>query len=258
MTTTVSAVAGAFDVRVVVSTDAAGADGIVLRRTMGGRSSVVRAWPTITGGAWAHTDIDVVFGVPIKYEAEIYDSGGTFLEASAVTAAVTVATDSAVMRDAVVLVNRAKIRFVGVGAGDAASDVRRELLHPLGRRAPVAVTDARSSYTGTAELLTLTRAEATQLVNLAAAGGVLVVTGPAEWDETWPLYVAVGKVQRSRVGASLSDARLWSVEWVEVDPPELLEPVPAVTWADLATAGETWQTLRQRSWLDVLYPAEAV
>lgn len=253
MTTTLTATPTSTDVRLLVSTDAPGAHGIEVWRTMAGRETMVRAWPLLDGGAWAHMDIDVLFNVPLTYEAVILDEAGNVLD-TRTEGPVTVTNGSAYLRDALVPESKLAVRLVGMAAGDSSTEVRRELLRPVGRQSPVAITDVRSSATGDTALLTMTDAESRQLDLMLNKGAVMLFTGPADFDIRWPLYLSFGEVSTERVSAAQSPARLWGLGWTEVDPPPVVEPTPAQTWQQLLDAGKKWQTLRGTSWLEVLYP----
>jgi hypothetical protein len=258
MTTTLTATAAATEVRLVASTDAAGARAIEVWRTMRGTTAQVRAWPLLDAGAWAHNDIDILFGADLEYEALIFDDQGKLLESSPKTGPLRVVHGSALIRDALLTTTKMPVRLVGMEAGDGVTDVRRELLTPVGRRAPVAITDVRSASSGTTSVLTLTEAEHAQMNAMLDRGSVLLFTGPHDFDIQWPLYVHFGTVETRRVSGRLDQARLWVLEWVEVDPPPVVEPVPARTWQQLLDDGQTWQTLRASAWLDVLYPPAGV
>jgi hypothetical protein len=252
VTTTIQATAGTTDVRLRVTSDAAGAVRIELRRSMAGTTSIVRAWPGFEGG-WVHRDIDVLFNTPITYEAVLYSAAGAVV-ATATTGVVTVRHSTAIVRDALLPSLLMPLRLVGADAGDYTTDVRRELLRPWGRRGPIALTDVRSKASGSSKFLTLTAREQTTASRLLASGNILLFSGPFDFDLRWPFYISPGKVATARVGAALSEARLWTMEWDEVDPPPVTEPVPAVTWQQLLDQGRTWQDIRNTSWIDVMYP----
>lgn len=253
MTTTLSATARTTDVRLLVTTNAAGAVDIEVLRTMAGRTVQVRAWPKIDGD-WAHGDIDILFNTPITYVARVYDAAGTLLETSNTVKNVFVANAHAVVRDALVPAQRVTLRLVGKEAGDSTTDVRRELLRPLGRTNPMAITDVRQGSTGTATFLTLTKAEQGQVERLLGSGNILLFTGPVDFSLTWPFYFSAGAVSQARVSAALDDARLWTMDWTEVDGPPVTEPLPAVTWQQLLDQGKKWRDIRLKPWIDVMYP----
>lgn len=254
MTTILMATARTSDVRLRVTSDAPGAVNIEVLRTMNGRTVQVRAWPLIDGGAWVHNDIDVLFGTPITYVARVYDAAGALLEVSPQVAGVVVRHAGALIRDALVPQQAVTLRLVGMDAGDSSSDVRREVLRPLGRSAPLAITDVRQATEGTTRFLTLTKAEQGQMERLLGSGNILFFTGPVDFSLSWPFYFSAGKVSTARVSGALSDARLWTMDWVEVDGPPVTEPTPAVTWQQLLDQGTKWRDIRITPWIDVMYP----
>jgi hypothetical protein len=256
VTTVLTATAGPTEVRLRVTSDAPAAARIEVRRAMTGTWALVRAWPGFDG-AWVHTDIDVLFGTPLDYEAAIYDTAGTLLETSPPVRGVVVEHPGALLRDALVPAHRTPLRIVGQQAGDTSSDVRRELLRPLGRTAPLAITDVRQQATGTTTALTLTRSEADRLHGLLATGNILLFTAPAGFGITAPFYLSAGPLSKQRPSAALHDARLWTFDWVEVDGPGVLAPTPATTWGDLLARGTRWADIRRTPWVDVLYPPDA-
>lgn len=253
MTTTLSATATATEVRLRVITDAPGAVLVEVLRAMGGRTVQVRAWPGIDG-AWVHTDIDITYGAPLTYQARVYDAAENLLEVSATAGPVTATSTTAYMRNALIPVQKVPLRMVGQEAGDSTTDVRRELLRPLGRSRPIAITDVRQGSEGTASFLTLTKDEQASVERLLESGDILLFAGPQGFSLTWPFYFSAGGVSVSRVSAALSDARLWSMDWSEVEPPPVTEPVPPVTWQELLDKGTTWESIRLTPWVDVMYP----
>lgn len=253
MTTTLTATARTTDVRLLATTTAAGAVHIEVLRTMAGRTVQVRAWPSIDKD-WAHSDIDILFSTPITYVARVYNTAGTLLETSNTVSGVVVANDKAVIRDALVPAQKVTLRLVGKEAGNSTTDVRRELLRPLGRTNPIAITDTRQGSTGTTTFLTLTKPEQGQIERLFGSGNILLFTGPVDFSLTWPFYFSAGAVTQARVSAALDDARLWTMDWVEVDGPPVTEPLKPVTWQQLVDQGTKWRDIRLTPWVDVMYP----
>lgn len=251
-----TAAAGPTDVRLRATGTVPGAARIEVLRTMAGNRATVRAWPGFDG-AWVHTDIDVLFGTPLVYEARVLDNAGGVLLESQPTAPVVVQFPGVLLRDALVPAHRVPVRLTGQTSGDTSSDVRREVLRPLGRAAPLAITDVRQRATGSSSVLTLTRAEQDQLHTLLGSGNVLLFTGPAGFDLGRPFHIAVGTVGVSRVSAALDQARLFTFDWMEVDGPPVLEPTPAVTWAQLLAAGTRWVDIHRTPWVDVMFPPAA-
>jgi hypothetical protein len=256
MTLDLTAAAGPLDVRLRATGSVPGAARIEVLRTMLGTRSVVRAWPGFDG-AWVHTDIDVLQGTPLTYEAVLYDASGAILATTPPTAAVAVPPSGAVLRDALVPAHRVPVRLAGQTSGDTTSDVRREVLRPLGRSAPLAITDVRQRATGTTSVLTLTRTEHDQLRSLLDSGNVLLFTGPVGFDIARPFYLTAGALTVSRVSAALDEARLFTYDWMEVDGPPVLEPTPAVTWGQLLDTGTRWADIRRTPWVDVMFPPAA-
>lgn len=261
MSTILTANPGPAEVRVVVSTDNPAAHGIKLWRRMArpyddqfDDYAQVRAWPFLSGGAWAHNDIDILFGLDLTYQAEVYDDRGVLLESSEIVGPVVVSNPNTILREALLPQSMMTVRLVGMKAGDSESSVRSEILRPVGRSAPVVITDVRGALTGSTTMLTLTNTEQRTMSRLLDTGGVLLFTGPWDIDITWPIYMAFGAVSISRVSGRLSQARLWNADWVQVDPPPVIQPIPARTWQDILDAGLTWQALRGSTWLDVLFP----
>lgn len=257
MSFTFTAQATPQDVFLRCFTDDPAADTVSVTRSIGGTTSRVRAPAGISGGIWAARDIEVLYGTPITYLAQIRDTGGTVVATATATAAV--AHAQALLRDVLMPVVKVPVRLVGPDAQDHESDVRGELLRPLGRAAAVLISDARSAPTGTLQTITLTDAEAAAMNRVLGPGRTLLLTGPAGWEPEWPRYVAAGKVARTRPAGPASPLVVWAVEWHQVDPPDpgLFDPVAPRTWGDLRDAGTRWADIAQTPWIDVLYPAEA-
>jgi hypothetical protein len=245
----------ATDVNLRAITDNPAAATIVTTRTMTGKSTVVRATPNLTDGVWAARDIEILFNTPIVYSSVLRDAAGNLLE-TADAAPVTVVNQSAYLRDVLVSSAKMPVRIVGKESGDTSTEVRRELLRPLGRKAPVVITDVRASLAGSTSVLTMTSGEMRQFNSLLETGRVLMFTGPADWDIYWPLYIHAGNAKVARVGEMLSEARLTTFEWVEVDPPPtgLFDPVEPQTWGQIVDAGTLWLDIRFVPWLNVMYP----
>lgn len=255
MTITLTATAGAMDVRLRATGSVAGAARIEVLRTMRGSRAPVRAWPAFDG-AWVHTDIDVLFGTPLVYEARVLGTAGAVLAESGPTEPVVVAFPGVLLRDALVPAHRVPVRLAGRTSGDTSSDVRREVLRPLGRSAPLAITDVRQRSTGSSAVLTLTSAEHDQLHTLLGSGNVLLLTGPADHGMR-PFYLAAGAATVARVSSAMDEARLFTIDWMEVDGPPVLEPTPAVTWGQLLDTGTRWADIRRTPWVDVMFPPGA-
>lgn len=254
MSITLTATAGTAEVRLVVSSSTPGAVRVEVLRTMTARTSPVRAWP-VFGGLWTHQDVDVLFGTPLRYTATVYGADGTALETSETVEAM-VQNPGAMIRDALVPSRRAPLQLVGIAAGDSTTDVRRELLYPQGRSAPIAITDVRQRAVGSTTAVTRTAGEEDVLRRLLDSGNVMLFTGPADFDVRWPLYVSLGTVTTSRVSARQDEARLWSMDWVEVDAPPLAAPQPGRTWRALLERGTRWRDIYRTPWGEVLYPPE--
>lgn len=252
MATTLTAEAIPSAIYLTCDTDAAGAATIVVQRSMQSRVQDVRAWPGIAAATpWVHYDIDVLFGTPITYQAFIYDDAGVLLETSTEVGPITLSDPHMIVRDSIDYNQTMRARIVeNFGTS---TTVRQELLRPLGRTAPLAITDVRSGRSGSVALLTLNDAERSALTALLATGNVLQLTGPADIEASWPLYFTATTVTSESVRWQ-QGAWLWTVDWIEVDAPPVTEPVPATTWQDLLDAGTTWNDILQTSWFDVMYP----
>jgi hypothetical protein len=248
---------GKQEVLVRVVTDHPSAVSVTVTREMRGTRKVIRGGDrgAVVDGIWAQRDYEVLFNIPVTYDAVTYDAAGAALE-HAVSPTVQVVYDQAYLRDVLVPSLRTPLRLVGTGSGDSSSEVRRELLRPMGRRTPVVLTDVRSSGSGTSEVLTVTAQEESLLRKMFDSGRVLILTGPADFDVMWPLYVSIGDVQVSHPGAAHSPARVFTFDWVEVDPPPpgLYDPLNAVTWQNLVEARTLWNDIAATPWIDVMYP----
>ena len=243
------------EVKLRAESDNALTQTIEVYRQMRGATAQVRGPSDFANHIWVINDIEILFNTPITYEAYARNEAGTVIE-SATAGPVTIVKDTAYLRNVLVASAKMPVRLVGQESGDYESEVRRELLRPLGRSAPVVITDIRSSATGASSILTRSAAEARQLDSLLASGDVLMFTGPVDWDLRWPIYMHPGTASEKRVGAALSEDRIRYFEWVQVDPPPygLFESVQATTWQDLLTAGKTWGAIRSTSWNDLMYP----
>lgn len=261
MTTTFTATAmpGSQRVDLRLITDTLGAQTVSVKRTLQGSSAIARGGDgaDISSGFWVMSDYEILYQTPIVYEAKIYDSAGTLLEV-VLAPAVTVAEDNIWLRDVLKPIASLPVRVVGMEASDSTSEMRQNFFRPLGRPNPVVLSDVRSGDSGTTSVLAMTFAEQRSLRALLSSGHVLLLTAPADYEATWPLYISVGQVAVEKVGEAYTQARLMSFQWVQVDPPPGVVLPDVTLWGELLDAGYIWDDIDTTAWLDVLYPPGGV
>jgi len=234
-------------VRLEFTTDAPGATHVVLRRVQDGNSALVSRVPVVPGPAThVYNDHSILMNLPVVYSAAAVDAGGVVLERSPTTSAVTVAGTSAWLVDTAVPALSVPIRIVGKEGGDSGSTARAALLEPLGRRTPIAVTDVRSGASGTTIILTATHLDERRMREILASGRSLLFTGPKDFDLLYPLRFTAGAVGVARVSEALDEHRLFTIGWVEVDPP------------DGGAGGNTWDwyVSQGRRWVEWVVPGK--
>ncbi|MGB8020745.1 MAG: hypothetical protein WCF04_05910 [Candidatus Nanopelagicales bacterium] len=215
---------------------------ITIRRTMGGTTGIVRDADTVIGGAVIVSDYEVLYNTPLSYTA----TAG----AETATATATITETRAWLRS--VLRPELSIPVWITEHAESSRTTRTVLLRPVGRRNPVAITDIREGQSGASVLVTWDDPGRAGMLGLIADGGVLLLTGPADW-RLGPLYLVPLGVSETRPG-NLADTpiRRWAVEWAEVDPPPGTLAVAKRSWTDVLALG-TWADVEPYTWLGVLY-----
>lgn len=95
------------------------------------------------------------------------------------------------------------------------------VFHPLGRSAPVVVSDVRQMWTGEVTIRCATDADREYLDAILADGYPVLLQGPADayWEDTW---LAVSSVDRQRaIDAEWGAYTFDTLSWVQVEAPAL-------------------------------------
>jgi hypothetical protein len=240
----------------VTTTTAAAATVSVSRRLRRNWQPVeqMQGVPLTAAAPAAGSDYEILFNSPIEYIARVHDAAGALIE-TARAPAVTVPGDEVWLRNVARPALSMPIQVVHMESGDNTDETRAAMLRPLGRRNPVVLTDVRSGASGTISVLTADDDEHISLRYLFASGDVLLLTGPADYDILWPLYIAVGATAMRRVSGALDTARLFTWDWTQVDPPPAGARLKTRTWADVDAEFASWDDvlLTQNDWADLLY-----
>jgi hypothetical protein len=129
------------------------------------------------------------------------------------------------------------------------------LFNVLGRPTPVAVTDMRSTATGTLLATTWSANEAQTIRNVTADGSVLLLQTPAQAD-LGNLYIAVGDVSEARISSAyMLTERRFTIPFTVVDRPFGLAVVAeGYRWLDVFTSYGDWETFYDaaNTWYEVL------
>lgn len=138
-------------------------------------------------------------------------------------------------------------------------EARREVHTVLSRRAPVAISQVRSTPNSTLRLLTKTLEERQLMLDVMTSGRVLLLRNP---DASYPendWYLSIGGLTEERVIPDhRRPERRWVVEFVQVDRPGvLIGAVRTRTWAEVATDYASWNAVRDQNtnWRDLMLDA---
>lgn len=124
----------------------------------------------------------------------------------------------------------------------------------MGRPAPVVVTDVRHSATGEVNIITQQAQDRDQLHLLTSTGHVLLLQTPPERG-VGNMYVALQKTTEQRVvRKGVEDARLWTLQYVEVDEPSGAGVAGGTTWSDVVASYDSWSDtlLHESTWIDLI------
>jgi len=133
---------------------------------------------------------------------------------------------------------------------------RRALLDVLGRHAPVALSQRRSTPSTEFKFITFTLAERTKFIELINSGRILLLRNPdpAYPENMW--YISIGDVTEERIYPDHRyPVRRWTVSAIVVDRPSaLIAATPGKSWQTVRDTYAMWQTVRDANpaWLNVL------
>jgi hypothetical protein len=121
--------------------------------------------------------------------------------------------------------------------------IERVVLRPRGAKFPIVQSSRRASPSGPIALPTQTDEDARAMVSLLADGQVLMVDVPARFGI--PLrYVSVGDASPSRaVGSITYEARVWTLDVVEVAAPIGLPAGQGFTYENVAALADSYIAL---------------
>ena len=233
------------------------------------RSTDGVSWTAVRGGTAVTVaaqnadadDYEFPAGVPATYRLRGLDAGGVTLFTD--TAAITQDVDQAWLKvPAAPYLNRP---VIVVDRSEVRRRSRQGLFDVVGRSNPVAVGDVASSLSYTAQLMTSTAAEESDLDYLFASGEIVFLQLPSTAQHMPGGYFAVGDTSRQPTMRT-SARRLWDVPLtgVAAPGPEVVGSTYTwtsvladyATWADLLADNATWADLLERvgSASDVIVP----
>ncbi|MBW1600902.1 hypothetical protein JJV70_02045 [Streptomyces sp. JJ66] len=201
-------------------------------------------------------DYEAPQGVPVRYWADLVDSGGAtagYRESSTVT------VDPGDINEAWLKdpgFPHRNIRVLVQAAPEWTRPVEQAVMRPRGRRHAVVHSDVRGGLEGTLTVWTRSDEERAALHWLLDAGRVLLWQA-APGMGVDDLYVQVGEVSEARVSAYAPEPwRAWSLPLVQQDVPLALGVAATAgrSWRDVLATHGTWQDVMDRyaTWEDVL------
>lgn len=251
MTTTLTATAEPANgwTRLEVVTDAADATWVTILRD-GVFVRWARVAQLIEGTDLTVVDAEAPYDELATYEATVIDSLGVDIESDTDTATL---TDDGQDR-LISLAGPALVVPITVTEFRQVTTESRNGVFPIiGRRAAVAVTDARSGESGTLSVLVEDRGE--WLREALAEGALIAFRTPTDRGYGTPMVYSVGQVTTSRIGTAGDQGRVVSMAVTEVEAPAVTSADSSpISWAALVDTFATWQDVLDAydSWYEVV------
>lgn len=223
-------------------------DDITFRTVRGGL-----AWP-VTAGVFELTLDDYEFpaNVPVTYRVRSFDAADVLLttQTATITATITRVWLKSVARP---FLNRA-ITIAGLEETERPGDVG--VFQVVDSSFPVAVLGTRGSRRFTLTAQTATRGEAEDLDFVLAAGDLMFLHVPPDFEPLHvpSMHVAVEDSTQVRLNPHASPTTRFALPMVEVAPPAVTVYGTTANWQTVINAYATWSDLiaDKASWSDVV------
>ena len=217
---------------------AAGTARVTVFSTVAGRESQVRgAINASVAGALTRIDMQIPFGVPVTYHAEMFDSAGVSLGLTGSTMT-TFNVKTTSLHNPLDPQNAVHVVMAGTAAGSISRPVPGSVLYPLNRRVGVVISGTRRGVTGVVlDCYTATDEDADKVA--AMVGGYsgnavpvlcLRIGADMRMRIPRPFYAAVlDPREEARAGSKIT----WRMTGDEVSPPAPGIFIPLLTRADI-------------------------